>query len=262
MGFKWLEIFGKGNEIAKAHADAAIDAHADPHDLLRISIRNLQDDHEKLQRACALVIGQFNTARAKLERDLAQEQQLSIRGKAAAQADHTDSAQAIARQLVSLRGIIATEQTGYDQLKAASEKAQLAFQENSEMLAAKMEEAKQLSAQIDQAAVAENIAQAMRDVSSMTSHTTPSFDQVRQQVQARQATAEADAQLQGSIPELSEIHEQHLASVAAADDVMAEWATPVSLPPAPARRVVATVGPKSTTRTAKTTGGSPSDRLN
>lgn len=261
MGFKWLDIFHKGNEIAKAHADAAIDAHADPHDLLRISIRNLQDDHEKLKRACATVIGQFNTAKAKLERDTAQEQQLSIRGKAAAQAGHTDSAQAIARQLVSLRGIIATEQAGYDGLKAAAEKAQQAFVENSEMLAAKMEEAKQLDAQIDQAAVQENINKAMADVSSMTSHTTPSFDQVRAQVQARQATAEADAQLNDSIPELSAVHEEHLASLAAADDVMAEWATP-ALPPTPPKRVVATVGPKRTTRSMKSESGSPSDRLN
>jgi phage shock protein A len=259
MGFKWLDIFSKSNEIAKAHADAAIDAHADPHDLLRISIRNLQDDHEKLKRACALVIGQFNTAKDKLERDTAQEEQLSIRGKAAAQAGHTESAQAIARQLVSLRGIIATEKAGYDQLKAAAEKAQLAFQENSELLAAKMEEAKQLDAQIDQAAVQENINKAMADVSSMTSHTTPSFDQVRAQVAARKATAEADAQLNDSIPELSEVHEQHLAGLAAADDVMAEWVTtPAPPPPTQAKRAVAT---KSTTR-SKTTSGSPSDRLN
>jgi phage shock protein A len=260
MGFKWLDIFSKSNEIAKAHADAAIDAHADPHDLLRISIRNLQDDHEKLKRACALVIGQFNTAKDKLERDTAQEEQLNIRGKAAAAAGHTDSAAAIARQLVSLRGIIATEKAGYDQLKAAAEKAQLAFQENSELLAAKMEEAKQLDAQIDQAAVQENINKAMADVSSMTSHTTPSFDQVRAQVAARKATAEADAQLNDSIPELSEVHEQHLAGLAAADDVMAEWATSTP-PPAPAKSAVAT---KSTTRPAqkKSTGGSPSDRLN
>jgi len=252
MPFRWMQIFEKENEIVKAKADAAVDAHADPHALVALSIRQLQDDHDSLEHACAVVIGEYNTAKDNLERDLEKERELDVRGKAAAQAGHADAAQAIAHQLVAVRALLATEQPTFDKLKDAAEKAQAAFQENSELLAAKMAEAKQLDAEIDQAAVEHNINEAMKAVTSMTSHTTPSFDQVRDRVHAQKAQEEADAQLQASTPELSEIHEQHLLTVAAADEVMAAW----QAPSAPAG------SPLPGAASAHSSSGSPSDRLN
>lgn len=62
--------------------------------LLQISIRELQEEHDKLERACSIVIGQFNTAKEKLEEDLEAERQLDAQGKAAAKAGHLDSATA------------------------------------------------------------------------------------------------------------------------------------------------------------------------
>lgn len=250
MPFRWLQIFAKENEIAKAKADAAVDAHADPHALVALSIRQLQDDHDKLEHACAVVIGEYNTAKDKLERDVEKERQLDAQGKAAAQAGHGEAAKAIATQLVAVRSLLATERPTFDKLKVAADRAQAAFQENSELLTAKMAEAKQLDAEIDQAAVEHNINETMKAVTSMTSHTTPSFDQVRDRVHAQKAQEEADAQLQASTPELSEIHNDHLLTVAAADDVMAGWSTPDTTTPSPAG---AKVHAKS---------GSPTDRLN
>jgi phage shock protein A len=254
MPFRWSEIFKKENDIVKASADRAVDAHTDPHVLVALSIRQLQDDHDKLEHACAVVIGEYTTAKANLERDLEQERTLDDRGKAAAQAGHSDAAAAIAHQLVAVRGLLTTEQPTFDKLKDAAAKAQAAFQENSELLTAKMAEAKQLDAEIDQAAVEHNINETMKAVTSMTSHTTPSFDQVRDRVQKQKAEEEATAQLEGSTPELSEIHEQHLLTVAAADDVMSSWGSPASSQPG--RRPVSGMGQQSLP------ADSPTDRLN
>lgn len=252
MPFRWRQIFQKENEIVKARADAAVDAHADPHALVALSIRQLQDDHDRLEHACAVVLAEYNTAKESLERDTAKERELDIRGKAAAQAGHTEAAQAIAHQLVTVRGLLDTERPAFDKLKAAADQAQAAFQENSEELTAKMSEAKQLDAEIDQAAVEHNINEAMKAVTSLTSHTTPSFDQVRDRVHAQKAQEEAETQLNASTPGMSEIHEEHLVAMAAADDVLASWSTPSTSAP--------TAGASAPTPSIH--AASPADRLN
>jgi phage shock protein A len=223
MPFKWREIIAKENTIVKAKADQAIDEKTDPHVLLQISIRELQDQHDKLEHACSVVIGQFNVAKEKLEADLQAERQLDAQGKAAAQAGHIDAARAIAHRLDAVRARLATEQATFDGGKQRADEAKRAFEENSELLRQKMDEAAALDAEIDQAAMEHNMNEAMKAVTSMTSHTTPSFDQIRDRVQAQHAQEAADAELQGTDPDVSAIHEQHLVHEAAADDILAQW---------------------------------------
>lgn len=257
MPFRWSHLFKEENSLAKAAAQRQIDGHANQHDLVALSIRQLQDSHDQLEHACAVVIGEYNTAKAKLERDLAKEKELDIRGRAASGAGHTEAATAIAHQLVIVRNLIATEQPAFEHAQTAAEKAKAAFAENSETLAAKMEEAKQLDAEIDEAAVKHNINEAMKAVSSVTAHDTPSFDEVRDRVRARSAEEDATTELESANPELSEIHDQHLLSVAAADDVMAGWGPPVedAVIDKPAARL-------AQHQSARQPAASPLDRLN
>lgn len=225
MPFKWREIFAKENTIAKAKADNAIDDNTDPHVLLQISIRQLQEEHDKLEHACSIVIGQFNTAKEKLEEDLEAERQLDAQGKAAAKAGHLDSARAIAHRLDAVRARLVTEQKMFDAGKERADEAKAAFADNGELLRQKMDEAQALGAQIDQVAMEHNMNEAMKSVTSMTSRSTPSFDQIKNRVQAQHAQEAADAELEGSDPDMSAIHEQHLVHEAAADDILAQWAT-------------------------------------
>jgi len=94
MPFRWMQIAEKENEIVKARADAAVDARTDPHALVALSIRQLQDDHDRLEHARAVMIGEYNTATDNLERDLEKQRELDARGNAAAQAGHAEAAQA------------------------------------------------------------------------------------------------------------------------------------------------------------------------
>lgn len=259
MPSKWHDIFAKENTIVKAKADRAINDNTDPHVLLQISLRELQEEHDTLEHACSIVIGQFNTAKEKLEEDLEAERQLDAQGKAAAKAGHLDSARAIAHRLDAVRARLVTEQKMFDGGKARAEEAKTAFAENGELLRQKMDEARGLDAEIDQAAMEHNMNEAMKSVTSMTSHSTPSFDQVRDRVQAQHAQEAADAELQGTDPDMSAIHEQHLVHEAAADGILAQWTTgaPAS-DAAPQRSVVAPeqgAAPKAPAQSA-------ADRLN
>ena len=225
MPFKWREVFAKENTIVKARTDRAINDSTDPHLLVQISIRELEEEHDKLEHACSIVIGQFNLAKEKLEGDLEAERQLDAQGKAAAKAGHLDAARAIAHRLDAVRARLVAEQTMFDAGKARADEAKAAFAENGELLRQKMAEAEALDAEIDQAAMEHNMNEAMKSVTSMTSHSTPSFDQIRDRVHAQHAQEAADAELQGTDPNVSAIHEQHLVNEAGADDILAQWTT-------------------------------------
>lgn len=240
MPFKWSEIFAKENTIVKARADRAINDNTDPHLLLQVSIRQLEEDHDKLEQACAVVIGQFNLAREKLETDLEAERQLESQGRASAQVGHIDAARAIAHRLDAVRGRLVAEQRMFDAGKLRAEEAKAAFAENGELLRQKMDEAAVLDAEIDQAAMEHNMNEAMKSVTSMTSRSTPSFDQVRDRVRTQHAQEAAHAELASTDPNVNSIHEQHLAHEAGADDILASWTTNSSaIDAAPERRAIA-----------------------
>ena len=108
MPFRWREIFDKENALVKAKVNAAIDANADPKAQLALSIRELQDEHDKLEHACAVVIAQAKTMGDKLHRDMSQQANLENQARAAMAAGHTEAAQAIATQIVTIRNLIAS----------------------------------------------------------------------------------------------------------------------------------------------------------
>lgn len=261
MPFKWREIFAKENTVAKARADQAINDNTDPHVLLQIDLRQLEEEHDKLEHACSLVIGQFNVAKEKLEADLEAERQLDAQGKAAAQAGHLDAARAIAHRLDAVRGRIVSEQKMFDEGKARADEAKAAFAENGELLRQKMDEAEALNAEIDQAAMEHNMNEAMKSVTSMTSHATPSFDQIRDRVHAQHAQEAADAELQHTDPDISAVHEQHLIHEAGADDILAQWGASTAATP-PQRPQQAPSEHKPAASAAKPSSQSPADRLN
>jgi len=250
--FRWREIFQRENELAKAKVSEAIDEHADPKAQLNLAIRELQDQHDKLEHACAVVIAEANTLGNKLQRDMAQQANLESQARAALAAGHQDAAQAIALQIVAVRNLIASEQPAYDQAKAAADQAQQAFRDNTDQLHQKMAEAQQLAAEIDQAAMQHNINESMKAVTSATSHVIPSFDQVRDKVNARLAEEQADAALTGGLGgDSTQVHNAHLAQQAAADEVLASLGIASAASPAP-------TAPSGTSRK---TSGSPMDAL-
>ncbi len=251
--FKWSEIFAKQNTVAKAKVDKRINDSTDPHVLLQINLRELQENHDKLEKACAVVIGQFKTAEAKLAEDLETERQLTTQGQAAYRAGHLDSAKAIALRLGAVQTRLHTERATFDAGKARADEAKAAFAANAELLRQKIDEASALDAEIDQAAMEHDMNEAMKAVTSMTARTTPSFDQIKGQVRAQHSMESADAELQGSVPDMSAITAQH---EGVTDDILAQWATPEIAAATPAKAIRA--APQAKPQEAR----SATDRLN
>jgi len=241
---KWRSILQQENELAKAKAQGAVDAHADPKAQLALAIDQLQQDHEKLHSTAAQVMAQAQQAHDRLQRDLEQQSQLTSRAQMAAAAGHMDAARSFATQLVAVNASVASEQPFYEKAKAMADQAQEAFQENSEMLRQKMLEAKQLEADIDMAAMEHNMNAAMADVTSMSHRTVPTFDQVRDRVQAQRSTEEATAALDAGDPDVSSMHAAHTAMQSDVDDIMASlgsFGPSAALHPAPQRALSAPV---------------------
>lgn len=257
MPFRWREIFEKENELAKAQADAAVEAHADPKAQLALAIRQLQDEHDKLEQACAVVIAQAKTQEDKLQRDMTHLAALENQARAAQGVGHLDAARAIAGQIVTLRQVVDSEKHAYEQAKTAAEQAQQAFKDNSEQLQQKMADAKQLEAEVDQAAMQHNINEAMKAVTSMTAHVVPSFDQVRDKVDAQLAQEQADAALTGgtAASDTGAVNEAHLAHQAAVDEVLQ------SLGGQPAPVAASPAASSEQEGKGASRGGSPMDRL-
>lgn len=258
MPFRWREIFAKENELAKAKVSEAVDAHADPKAQLALTIRKLQDQHDQLEHACVAVIAQAKTLGDKLQRDMAQQANLESQARAALAVGHADAAQAIALQIVTVRNLIAAEQPAYEQAKAAADQAQQAFQDNSDQLQQKMAEAKQLSAEIDQAAMQHNVNESMKAVTSLTSHVIPSFDQVRDKVNAQLAQEQADAALTGGLGGDLAVRNAHLAQQAAADAVLASLGSP---PLAASPASAPTALPAASSGKRQDAAASPMDKL-
>ncbi len=249
MPIHWKEIFQERNTIAKTEAKSHVEANADQKTLVAIAIRELQDQHAELEKACAVVIGQYKMAGESVERDITLERQLDSQGKAAAKAGHIDAAKAIAHRLDTVRAQLVTEQKLLETCTAAASEAKAAFQQNTEDLQAKMDEAKQLDAEIDQAAVEHNLNEARREVSAASARTTPSFDELRDRVHQQHGQEQADLELQGA--DTNTVSEGHLIRDAAADDILSQWTSDAPVDDSPA--------PKAT---KPPSGGSPTDRLN
>jgi phage shock protein A len=224
MPFKWREIFQRENDLAKAGATRALEAHADPHAVIDTTIRQYQEDHDRLENAVATVMGQAETAKGAYERDLALVDRLDRQGKAAFSAGHRDAAAGIARQLAAARERLSIEEQTYHDAKKAADDAQEAFRVNGEKLAAALADAKTLHAQVDQQAVQHNLNRANEDIASMAARATPSLNEVRERVQQGLAKERASGQLHALDTAAMGLDDSTLAQTGAADELMAGWA--------------------------------------
>ena len=143
MPFRWREIFEKENQLTKAKADAAVEAHADPKAQLALAIRQLQDEHDQLEarvrgshRPGANPSGQAATGHDAAGRP-------GEPSPGCPKCRPSGRGRAIAGQIVTVRQLVDTKKPAYEQAKTAAEQAQQAFRDNGEQLQQKMAEAKQ-----------------------------------------------------------------------------------------------------------------------
>lgn len=190
------------------------DENADPKVQLQQSIKEAQDQHQRLREQAANVIANQKQTEMRLNRSLAELERVNANarqavlmaeeahksGDAEKAATYTNAAEQFANRLITLESDIEGLKSMHFQASEAADQAKAAVAQNSELLQKKLSEQKALLSQLDQAKMQETVNSAMATLSEAVGEDVPTFDEVREKIEARYAKARAVSELtEGSI---------------------------------------------------------------
>ena len=196
------------------------DQSADPKVQLEQAINEARDQHTRLRGQAANVIAnqkqtelRLNRAIEELERINGNARQAVKMADDAARAGnregmerYTDAAEQFANRLITLEEEIESLKSLYFQASDAADQAKAAVEQNASLLQKKLGQRQALLSQLDQAKMQETVNSAMRSLSEAVGEDVPTFDQVRDKIEARYAKAKATAELtEGSVE--AQVHE-------------------------------------------------------
>jgi phage shock protein A len=182
---------------------------ADPAVQLEQAIAEAQDQHRRLKEQAANVIANQKQAELRLNRSMEEYERLNanarqaiIMADAAAKAgddkkvaEYTAAAEAFANRLLTLEGEIEESKTMVLQASQAAEQSKAAVSQNSQMLQKKLAERQRLMSQLDQAKMQEQMNTAIASLTETVGEDVPTFEQVRDKIEARYAKAKGTAEL-------------------------------------------------------------------
>jgi phage shock protein A len=192
-----------------AKANAAFNEKADPKVQLEQAILDAQDQHRRLREQAANVIANQKQTEMRLDRAMEQLEDLSTKarqavlmadeatkaGDAARAAELTSAAEAFANRLIGVEGEVEGLKALALQSSQASDQAKAAVQQNASQLQKKLAERNKLLSQLDQAKMQEQVNAAMQSLSATVGDDVPTFDEVRDKIEARYAKARGSAEL-------------------------------------------------------------------
>jgi len=185
---------------------------ADPKVQLEQAITEAQDQHRRLKEQAAMVIANQKQTEMRLERSMDELEKVSNNarqavmmadeaqksGDAAKVAEYTAAAESFANRLIALEHEVEGLKELAMQSAQASDQAKAAVQQNSSQLQKKLSERQKLLSQLDQAKMQEQVNKAMASLSETVGQDVPTFDEVRDKIEARYAKAKGTSELQES----------------------------------------------------------------
>jgi phage shock protein A len=185
---------------------------ADPKVQLEQAITEAQDQHRRLKEQAAMVIANQKQTEMRLERSMDELEKVSNNarqavvmadeaqksGDAAKVAEYTAAAESFANRLIALEHEVESLKELAMQAAQASDQAKAAVQQNSTQLQKKLSERQKLLSQLDQAKMQEQVNKAMASLSETVGQDVPTFDEVRDKIEARYARAKGASELQES----------------------------------------------------------------
>jgi phage shock protein A len=204
--FRALRRFWK---YLAAKLNSSFDERADPKIQLEQAITEAQDQHRRLREQAANVIANQKQTEMRLNRALEELEKVSAnarqavlmadeatkKGDAAKAAEYTSAAESFANRLIGLEKEIGDLKALSLQSTQAADQAKAAVQQNSAALQKKLAERQKLLSQLDQAKMAEQMNKAMASLSETVGEDVPTFDEVREKIEARYAKARGMAEL-------------------------------------------------------------------
>jgi phage shock protein A len=182
---------------------------ADPKVQLEQAIMEAQEQHRRLREQAANVIANQKQTELRLNRALEElgrvngnaRQALVMasdaekKGDAAKSAEYNAAAEAFANRLIALERDVDDLKALSLQSAQAADQAKAAVQQNATALQRKLSERQKLMSQLDQAKMQEQMNKAMASLSATVGEDVPTFDEVRDKIEARYAKAKGMSEL-------------------------------------------------------------------
>jgi phage shock protein A len=202
---RWWKYLG-------AKVNSVFNEKADPRIQLEQAIAEAQDQHRRLKEQAANVIANQKQTEMRLERSLDELEKVQTNvkqavlmadeaqkaGDTAKVSEYTSAAESFASRLIALEGDVEDQKQLALQSAQASDQAKAAVQQNATQLQKKLAERNKLMSQLDQAKMQEQVNKAMASLSETVGEDVPTFDEVREKIEARYAKAKGTSELNES----------------------------------------------------------------
>ncbi len=240
-----LKLARRWWKYVTAKLTGSFNERADPKVQLEQAILEAQEQHTRLKEQAANVIAiqkqtelQLNRKLDELEKVTGQARQAVImaddatkRGDAAKAADYTRAAEAIATKLIGLESEVNDLKARSLQSAQASDQAKAAVAQNASVLQKKLAEKNQLMGQLEQAKMQEQMNKAMASLSETVGADVPTFNEIRDKIEARYAKATGTAELAGESVESHMLEIEQAAQNSEASTRLAEIRAQLGLQP-------------------------------
>ncbi len=217
---------------------------ADPKVQLEQAIAEAREQHRQLKDQAANVIANQKQTEMRLNRVISELERLNVNARRAltmaqeaqAAADrvkaksYTAAAEQIAGRIITVEHEIDSLKDLYFQASQAADDAKAAVAQNSLNLQEKLRERQKLLGQIDQARMQEQMNEAMTSLSEAVGTELPTFNEIRDKIEARYAKAKGLAELADETPEVSMLEIEEAAKNQDAKLRLAEMRTQLGLP--------------------------------
>jgi phage shock protein A len=236
---RWWKYLG-------AKLSSSFNEKADPKVQLEQAILEAQEQHRKLKEQAANVIANQKQTEMRLDRAMEEldkvdgntkqavlmADEAAKTGDTAKVAEYTTAAESFANRLIAIEA----EVEGLKQLSLqsaqASDQAKAAVQQNAAQLQKKLAERNKLLSQLDQAKMQEQVNKAMASLSETVGQDVPTFDEVRDKIEARYAKAKGTSELNESSVESRMLEVEQAAANSEAQARLAKIRAQLGLTPA------------------------------
>ena len=243
---RWWKYLG-------AKVNSVFNAKADPKIQLEQAITEAQEQHRRLREQAANVIANQKQTEMRLERSMDELEKVSGNAKqavlmadeAAKKGDQarvselTSAAESFAARLIAIESQVEDLKQLALQSSQASDQAKAAVQQNATVLQRKLAERQKLLSQLDQAKMQEQVNKAMASLSETVGEDVPTFDEVRDKIEARYAKAKGMSELTETSVESRMLEVEQAAANSEAQARLAQIRAQLGLAPAVAEPAVA-----------------------
>ncbi len=204
-----IKLFKRMWRYMTARGNAAFNEAADPKIQLEQAIQEAHEQHRRLKEQAANVIANQKQTEIRLNRTMEEYEKVGNnarqavlmaddaqkRGDAVKVTEYTSAAEAFANRMIALENEVEDLKSLHLQASQAADQAKSAVNQNSNALQKKLAERQKLMSQLDQAKMQEQLNKAMSSLSETVGDEVPSFDEVREKVEARYARAKGASEL-------------------------------------------------------------------